>query len=240
MTSIPAGRLSVAWQEREQTFDTIRDFQDGIERITRIDTMSVARMRKKLLTSPGFLISTFEITQEQYEAVMSNNPSYFQGRTLPVENVSYEDAEEFCRRLCLLEGVAPGTYRLPTENEWEYACRAGNGADYSPSSISPEESENSPKRDSAISDIAWFRGNSSGRTHTVGLKLPNYFGIYDMHGNVAEWIAGGSARVVVAMGGSWHDRAFNVRSSSRLSLQVWTRPASQDKFTNYIGFRIIR
>lgn len=240
MVAIPVGSMDISWQEYEVKMDTTKKMQDGVERITKIDTITAAVMRSKTLRSPGFQISKFEITQEQYEAIMGENPSYFNGKYRPVENVSYERAEEFCRRLSLHEGLAPNTYRLPTQEEWEYACRANCGSDYSPSELDPATPEESPKRDSAAALVAWFKRNANGHTHTVGMKKPNAFGVYDMHGNVSEWLAGGSGRAVSNAGGSWSDIAFRVRASSTWSLEWWRRPASQDRFTNYIGFRIVR
>jgi formylglycine-generating enzyme required for sulfatase activity len=240
MVIIPAGSLDIAWQEFEVKLDTTKKIQDGVERITNIDTITTARMRKNTLRSRGFQITRFEITQEQYEAVMGDNPSYFSGKHRPVENVSYEDAIEFCRRLCEREAVAPNTYRLPTQEEWEFACRAGGGADYAPSNIAPDTPENSSQRDAALAPIAWYAPNAGEQTHTVGMKKPNAFGLYDMHGNVAEWLAGGNERSVAMIGGSWKDRGFNVRASSVYSVSWWMRKASHDRFTNYIGFRIVR
>jgi formylglycine-generating enzyme required for sulfatase activity len=125
--------------------------------------------------SKGFYIGIYEITQEQYQKVMGTNPSKFRGNdNLPVEMVSWIDAREFCTQLCQKEGKT--TYRLPTEAEWEYACRAGTTSTYG---FGDSESQ--------LGDYAWYKQNSGDKTHPVGEKKPNAWGLYDMQGNVWEW-----------------------------------------------------
>ena len=121
----------------------------------------------------AFYIGVTEVTQEQYKVVMGLNPSKFKGKDNPVEMVSWNNAVDFCKKLNEKEGK---TYRLPTEAEWEYACRAGSKGKYC--------FGNDPK---VLSDYAWYAGNSSDTTHPVGQKKPNAWGLYDMHGNVWEW-----------------------------------------------------
>jgi formylglycine-generating enzyme required for sulfatase activity len=157
--------------------------------------------------SKPFHMGVTEVTQAQYEAVMGTNPSNFKGPTNPVETVSWNDAAEFCRRLSEKKGK---TFRLPTEAEREYACRAGSKTRFS-----------FGDSDSALGDYAWYKSNSGGKTHPVGQKKPNAWGLYDMHGNVTEWCAdwrgsysssgpsmdpqgAGSGRYRVARGGSWY------------------------------------
>jgi eukaryotic-like serine/threonine-protein kinase len=121
----------------------------------------------------------YEVTQGEYERVMGTNPSHFKGDPrLPVETVSWQDAMTFCERLSALpaERSAGRVYRLPTEAEWEYACRAGSTTIYSFG-----DSEGS------LGDYAWYDSNSGSKTHPVGQKRPNAWGLYDMHGNVWEW-----------------------------------------------------
>jgi formylglycine-generating enzyme required for sulfatase activity len=120
------------------------------------------------VTVSAFAIGKYEVTQAQWQAVMGNNPSKFIGDDLPVEQVSWESAQEFCGRLSQRTGQ---TYRLPTEAEWEYACRAGTTGAYA----------------GTLEEMAWYGGNSGGKTHVVGQKQPNAWGLYDMHENVWEW-----------------------------------------------------
>jgi formylglycine-generating enzyme required for sulfatase activity len=121
------------------------------------------------ITRP-FWIGKHEVTQGQWKAVMGGNPSGFLGDLQrPVENVSWDDTQEFLRRLNRMQ--SEWSFRLPTEAEWEYACRAGTeGVTYGPTDA-----------------VAWYGGNSGRSTHPVGQKQPNAFGLYDMLGNVWEW-----------------------------------------------------
>ena len=189
------------------------------------------------LTQP-FKMGVHEVTQAQYEKVMGVNPSGFRGADNPVEKVSWNDAVEFCRKLSELpaEKAAGNVYRLPTEAEWEYACRAGTTTKYS---FGDDESE--------LGNYAWSLENSGDKTHPVGGKKPNAWGLYDMHGNVCEWCRDwydefsrgeltdppgpvtGSGRVI--RGGGSSLAAEHCRSTSRL----WSRPT--DRFSGF-GFRV--
>jgi formylglycine-generating enzyme required for sulfatase activity len=158
----------------------------------------------------SFQIGKTEVTQALWKAVMGNNPSYFKGDNLPVENVSWNDCKDFIRKLNSMTGK---NFRLPTEAEWEYAARGGNrsrGYKYSGSN--------------SIGEVAWYGNNSSNTTHAVATKAPNELGIYDMSGNVWEWTSdlwsdnynssrSGSRRV--SRGGSWINDARFCRVSCR-------------------------
>ncbi len=131
----------------------------------------------------GFRLAKHPVTQAQFQTVMGGNPSVFPGDDRPVESVTWDEAVEFCRRLTERLGEAAGVYRLPSEAEWEYACRAGSTGPYCYGS--------DPSR---LGEYAWFEDNSGGQTQPVGRKQPNAWGLHDMHGNIHEWCAD-----------EWHD-----------------------------------
>ncbi len=195
--------------------------------------------------SKDYYLGVYEVTQAQYEKVMGKNPSHFQGAKvgnenadLPVEMVSWDEAVKFCKKLSDLpeEKKAGREYRLPTEAEWEYACRAGSKTAYS---FDDEEG--------LLPEYGWFNRNSSRRTHTVGLLEPNAWGLYDMHGNVWEWCSDrhgeypkgavsdptgpkeGSFRVY--RGGSWFIDAADCQSAYRNGGDPSLR-------FRYVGFRL--
>lgn len=184
-------------------------------------------------------LGVFPITQAVYADVTGRRPSAVQGDELPVEGVSWWDAVRFCNVLSQREGFAPAYrfhvdgegvdwdasadgYRLPTEAEWEYACRAGTtGPRYGP-----------------LDEIAWYRGNSDERIHDVGGKMPNPWGFYDMLGNVWDWCwdvydaeVYGSYRVL--RGGGWFDEHWSCRASARRR----SHPTFQ---VDDVGFRVAR
>ena len=130
---------------------------DGIERPMREVTISKA-----------FYLGRYEVTQEQWAAMMITNPAKNIGPGMPVEDVSILDVEEFLK---VLNARTGGGWRLPTEAEWEYACRAGTDGDHAGN----------------LDDLGWYDANSGGASHPVGKKRPNAWGLYDMHGNVWEW-----------------------------------------------------
>lgn len=220
LLSIPAGTFTMGSPESEEG---------------RFYDESQVRVR---ITKPFYLGKT-EVTQAQWKAVMGNNPSYFKGDNLPVEKVSWEDAMAFCRKLTERErkkGLpAEYTFTLPTEAQWEYACRAGTTTRFC-----------SGDSESALSKVAWRDGNSGKKTHPVGTKSPNAWGLYDMHGNVWEWCSdwyaesllggndpagakSGSRRVF--RGGSWCNSARDCRSALRNGISPGNR-------INSLGFRV--
>jgi sulfatase modifying factor 1 len=176
---------------------------------------------RRVTITRDFWMGKFEVTQRQYQQLMGSNPSNWKGDDLPVEKVSWNDAMEFCRKLTALERQAGRLpegfeYTLPTEAQWEYACRAGTTGDYAGN----------------LDSMAWYDKNSGNKTHPVGTKQANAWGLYDMHGNVWEWCSdwyggypsgsvtdprgapSGSSRVF--RGGSWYDFASHCRSAFRL------------------------
>jgi formylglycine-generating enzyme required for sulfatase activity len=128
--------------------------------------------------SKPFYLQTTEVTQGQWKRVMRANPSRFKecGDDCPVENVSWDDAQKFIKRLNEMEGNNKFKYRLPTEAEWEYACRARNNT---PFSFKGDASK--------LNEYGWYSSNSERQTHPVKTLKPNLLGLYDMHGNVWEW-----------------------------------------------------
>lgn len=166
----------------------------------------------------SFYISKYEVTQEQWMAIMGSNPSYFKGCNMcPVENVSYNDINSFISKLNKVSGQI---YSLLSEEEWEYASRGGgDGTRYS-------GSDN-------IEDVAWFLTNSGSKTHPVGQKKANGYGLYDMSGNVWEWTKTNFGKTTkVIRGGSWSHNARDCRVSNRGS------DVSANWSNNYFGFRL--
>jgi formylglycine-generating enzyme required for sulfatase activity len=197
------------------------------------------------VTVPGFFIGKYQLTQLQYQTIMGTNPSYFKGDNRPVEGVCWEDAVKFCQKL---NHRTLGNYRLPSEAEWEYACRAGTKTPFH-------------FGDNVTTDLVNYNGNypypsaPKGKyreqTTDVGIFPPNAFGLYDMHGNVWEWCEderhenyinaptdGSSWQSRISLGqkvlrgGCWHDYARYCRSACRLKSPCCSR--------NYFyGFRVV-
>ncbi|MGM9799924.1 MAG: formylglycine-generating enzyme family protein [Muribaculaceae bacterium] len=184
------------------------------------------------VTLSGYYIGKYEVTQKQWKAIMGNNPSKFKGDNLPVENVSWNDCQEFIRKLNQLTGKK---FSLPTEAQWEYAARGGKsgGTKYSGSNN--------------IKDVAWYDDNSRNKTHPVWKKSPNDLGIYDMSGNVYEWCQDWygkyssysqtnptgpeSGSVRVSRGGGWSRSARACRVSFRAS-------STPDGMSRLLGLRL--
>ena len=194
-----------------------------------VDPAVVKRIVASMVSIPGkdFKMGKFPVTQAQWEAVMGENPSRFKGANRPVEQVSWDDCQEFLKKLNALPAAkASGlAFRLPEDDEWEFACRAGATGDYCKLADGTEITEET------LGEVAWFRDNSGDKTHPVGKKKPNAFGLYDMHGNVDEWTNTADGEYRVRRGGSWYDSARHCGSSYRLRLSPGCRSIC-------LGFRL--
>ena len=210
------------------------------------------------VTVDGFYMCRFPVTQREWLEVTGTTPCHFKGDNFPVVNVNWFDAIEYANLRSLREGLTPayGTgdagitwdrdangYRLPTEAEWEFAARGGHD---SPGNFMFSGSDN-------VDEVAWYCGNSVGNMHEVGTKKPNALGLYDMSGNVWEWVwdwygrypnmaqtnpdgaPPGAYRVI--RGGSWGNSARDVRCASRNDYYYWNAPS--DRY-NTVGFRLVR
>ena len=175
----------------------------------------------------GLYFGKYEVTQEQWQEIMGDNPSYFTGDlSLPVENVSWNDCQGFIKKLNARTEVKSAgiTFRLPTDEEWEYACRAGSKGKYGLLASG---------REGKLDEMGWYEDNSGGKTHPVGQKKPNAWGLYDMHGNVWEWTAsegGNDARFY--RGGSWFSYAEYCEADYRSSYYTGFRHY-------FLGFRLV-
>ncbi len=159
----------------------------------------------------GYYLAATEVTQAQWLKLMNDNPSRFKGMDLPVEQITWEDAMTYCRRLTEHEKMAGRLphgygYTLPTEMQWEYACRAGTTSSHA----------------GELKEMAWYGINADKRPHPVATKLPNAWGFYDMHGNVWEWCLDWYTNEItpeghlrIRRGGSWWTDASLCRSSFR-------------------------
>jgi serine/threonine protein kinase len=180
-----------------------------------------------VMLSP-YLMAKYPCTQAEWQNAMGNNPSYFKGDNRPVEQVSWNDCQKFCQKTGL---------KLPSEAQWEYACRAGSTGKWC-----------FGDNESLLSEYAWYDKNSCAQTHAVGEKQPNAFGLYDMHGNVWEWcedwygsypscavkdpVGASTGPGIMNRGGSWDDFAILCRSANRFYL-------SAGNSHNYLGFRVV-
>jgi formylglycine-generating enzyme required for sulfatase activity len=192
----------------------------------------------------GFYLQTTLVTQKQWKLVMGKEPSVLvnEGDACPVTEVSWDEVQEFLKKL---NARGDARYRLPTEAEWEYACRAGTASAFASGDIA----ERFCGHDPCLDAVGWYCGNSGRKVHAVARKASNAWGLYDMHGNVWEWCqdwygeypaapqrdplgpAFGPGRVV--RGGCWHNNAQNSRSACRFYLPPNSR-------SDFLGFRLVR
>ena len=219
---------------------------------------SPSELEHEVELTRGFWLGRYAVTQKEWRMVMGNDPSYHRGDDLPVEQVSWENAVSFCRRLTAMAREAGALeaeieFRLPTEAEWEYACRAmeGRGKAFNDGSDYPLPGGKYPSLDR----LGWYTENSGDETHPVGCKEPNDWGLYDMHGNVWEWCldccdwvdgkgvvtdtyverirdpwcASGAGRIL--RGGGYWSRARRCRSASRGA-------SGLGNLSRYFGFRL--
>ncbi len=199
-----------------------------LERSRPVHTVTIGR---------DFYIGRYEVTQAQWQAVMGDNPSGFSGDDLPVESVSWFEAVEFCETLSAATGY---DIRLPTEAQWEYACRAGTTTAYSFGDDA-----------AGLPDYAWYTDTGEFMTHEVGAKLPNFWNLFDMHGNALEWCedvwhadytdapsdeaawsTDGDPASRVLRGGGWYSPEHNLRSDYRFKYRA-------DGRYHGIGFRVV-
>lgn len=213
-------------------------FQMGNDEKPTDQTVGESPSHRVCIDKPFYMGET-EVTQKQWQDVMGNNPSKSKVEDKPVERVSWNDIQEFIQKLNANEGGA--FFRLPTEAEWEYAARAGSDTDFS-----------FGDNEGSLAKYAWF-GNLGykGTPHEVAQKEPNDWGLYDMHGNVWEWVQDWydgtyysnspannptgpeTAKYRVYRGGSYIGKATNLRSAVRFSALPSTR-------THDLGFRLVR
>lgn len=239
---------------KDDPFTTKNEYEDCMFKCTSSVSRDEIPAHRVTVSKP-FYMGKYEVTQEEWYKVMGNNPAQFKSdivgqdsRRFPVEYVSYNDVQEFITRLNAKEGG--NRYRLPTEAEWEYAAKGGENYKYSGS--------NNPDA------VAWYKGNSKSRTHKVGTKKPNGFGLYDMSGNVWEWVQdiynektyswmssldpvnNDDGYDPIYHGGCFYDSADNLRPAKRNSISKEnlfypnrTYDSSNSK-KNSIGFRLLR
>lgn len=192
----------------------------------------------KVIIEYSFYMGKYPVTQKQWKKVIENNPSYCMGEDHPVEMVSWEDAQEFIKKLNEKEGT--DKYRLPSEAEWEYSCRAGTQTRYF---FGDDESK--------LNEYAWYGKNSGSETHPVGQKKPNSWGLYDIHGSVWEWVQDswhdnyegapsdgsawedGDSSFRMKRGGGWYDDAGDCRSAA-------LDEDGTDNSYGGVGFRLLR
>jgi hypothetical protein len=199
-------RKKAEQEAAKQVAEAKKKLEKDIAKIKRL-VFKIKGVEFAFRLTNDFWMAETETTQAQWKAVMGNNPSAFKGDKLPVERVSWDDCQEFVKKLnaAAVREIPSGfKFSLPTEKQWEYACRAGSTTNYY---FGDDEKQ--------LGDYAWYGGNSEKKTHEVGTKVPNAWGLYDMHGNVWEWTdSASSGHYRVYRGGSWHYGAGDCRSAS--------------------------
>jgi len=186
--------------EKLKAKKTLEEYEAMKWEIASKDVMSAIVSGMVRIPGKDYLIGKTEVTQAQWEAVMGKNPSRFKGADRPVENVSLKDCQEFVGKLNATPAAKTGRlrFRLPTADEWEFACRAGGKGDWG---------KRANGEDGPLDAIGWYGGNSDRETHPVAQKEPNAFGLYDMHGNVSEWCQDFDGSRSVCKGGGCQDDA---------------------------------
>ena len=231
---IPSGSFMMGTKPpkcpKDDPFTSKNEYKECLSSVSS-DELPYHKVRIK-----SFYMATTEVTQMQYYKVMGENPAEFKkeklgynSRNNPIENVSWNDAKRFVKKLNSKEGT--NKYRLPTESEWEYSVRAGS-----------KTKQSFGNSESQLKKYAWYSDNSGSKTHPVAKKKPNKFGLYDMHGNVREWTSSCYTKTYnkgcyedykVLRGGSWDFSAYYTRSAVRYG-------SSPDFRFYYNGFRLAR
>ena len=205
---------------------SVKAFADSLPGFLRENAASPFANIFEMVSIPGrdFMIGKYEVTQFQWAAVMDGNPLEFKRENHPVVDVSWDDCQKFIKRLNSMPDVRKSgiVYRLPTSDEWEYACRAGSTGKYGLLADGKE---------GTLDAMGWYKDNSRGSTHPVGQKKPNAFGLYDMHGNVCEWTSTAVGDRVFC-GGSWCSSAWYCEADNRYGIP----PGLRD---DYLGFRLV-
>ncbi|HUQ68517.1 MAG TPA: SUMF1/EgtB/PvdO family nonheme iron enzyme [Planctomycetaceae bacterium] len=193
----------------------------------------------KVTLSRGFWMQQTELTQNQYQQLMGSNPAFYKGEQNPVDSVTWNEANEFARRLSELppEKKAGNLFRLPTEAEWEYACRAGSTTVFTHGDD-----------EAGLEEFAWYHKNSARTTHPVGKKKPNGWGLHDMHGNVSEWCqdfyGDHSREAAIDPRGPPSGDKRTLRGGGWFQVAMWQRSSHRDAFVpsaRYVGlgFRLV-